>query len=215
MSVSGKTPRLAHGKAARFAATLRGDGGSIYGTTVDVHVALLRGINLGGKNRLPMKDLAAMFTDAGCGSVTTYIQSGNALFQASSGLARRIPALIEKAIAERFGYQVPVVTRTGGDLLRIVRGNPFLRAGADEGTLHVAFLAGAPAAARVKALDPERSPPDGFAVRGREIYLHCPKGFARTKLTNAYFDSKLGTMSTVRNWRTVLKLRELTAGSVA
>jgi uncharacterized protein (DUF1697 family) len=182
---------------------------------VELHVALLRGINLGGKNRLPMKDLAAMFADAGCGSVKTYIQSGNVLFQASSVLARRIPALIEKAIADRYGYQVPVVTRTGGDLLRIVRGNPFLRAGADEGTLHVAFLAGPPAASKVKTLDPNRSPPDAFAVRGREIYLHCPTGFARTKLTNFYFDSKLGTTSTVRNWRTVGKLLELTAGSPA
>jgi uncharacterized protein (DUF1697 family) len=93
-----------------------------------------------------------------------------------------------------------------------VRGNPFLEAGADIGTLHVAILADAPAAAKVKALDPDRSPPDAFAVRGREIYLQCPNGYGRTKLTNAYFDSKLATTSTVRNWRTVLKLVELAGG---
>ena len=175
-----------------------------------VHVALLRGINLGGKNRLPMKDLAAMFTDAGCGSVSTYIQSGNVVFEAPAALARLLPSLIEKSIADRFGYQVPVVTRTGSELRRIVRGNPFLRSGADPGTLHVAFLADAPAAARVKALDAGRSAPDAFAVRGREIFLHCPNGFARTRLTNAYFDSKLGTTSTVRNWNTVVTLLDLT-----
>ena len=176
---------------------------------MDVHVALLRGINLGGKNRLPMKDLAAMFTDAGCGSITTYIQSGNVVFEAPPVLARRIPARIEKAIADRFGYRVPVVTRTGAELHKVVRGNPFLRAGAEAGTLHVAFLARPPAAAKVKALDPGRSPPDSFAARGREIYLHCPNGLGRTKLTNAYFDSKLGTISTVRNWKTVEALLEL------
>jgi len=177
---------------------------------MELHVALLRGINLAGKNRLRMKDLAALFTDAGCGSVATYIQSGNVVFAASPVLARRIPALIEKAISNDFGFRVPVVTRTGRELRRIVRGNPFLKAGADAETLHVAFLAGTPAAARAKALDPDRSPPDAFSVRGREIYLHCPNGFARTKLTNAYFDSKLGTTSTVRNWRTVETLLELT-----
>ncbi len=176
---------------------------------MDVHVALLRGVNLGGKNRLPMKDLATMFTDAGCGSVTTYIQSGNVVFDASPGLARRIPALVEKAIANQFGYRVPVVTRTGGELRKIVRANPFLRAGAEAGTLHVAFLSDLPATAKVKALDPDRSPPDAFAVRGREIYLQCPNGYGRTKLTNGYFDSKLATTSTVRNWRTVMKLLEL------
>jgi uncharacterized protein (DUF1697 family) len=176
---------------------------------VDVHVALLRGINLAGRNRLSMKDLAAMFTDGGCGSVATYIQSGNVVFEASPALARRIPVLIEKAIADGFGYHIPVVTRTAGELHKVVRGNPFLRAGADAGTLHVAFLAGSPAAAKVKALDPDRSPPDAFAVRGREIYLHCPNGFARTRLTNAYFDSKLATTSTVRNWKTVKTLLEL------
>jgi len=156
-----------------------------------------------------MKDLASIFEGAGCGSVATYIQSGNVLFEASSALARRIPTLVEKAILERFGYRVPVVTRTGDEIRKVVRGNPFLRGGADAGTLHVAFLAGAPTGAKVKALDPDRSPPDEFAVRGREIYLRCPNGFARTKLTNAYFDSKLGTTSTVRNWKTVEALLEL------
>src|SRR3989304_1372124 len=83
---------------------------------MNVHVALLRGINGGGKNMLPMKDLAAMFTNAGCASVSTYIQSGNVVFEASPALSRRIPTLIEKVIADRFGYQVPVVTRSGAGL---------------------------------------------------------------------------------------------------
>ena len=179
---------------------------------MEAHVALLRGINLAGRNRLPMKDLAAMFSNAGCESVATYIQSGNVVFRASPALARGIPERIEKAISKSFGYQVPVVTRTGAEMRRIVRANPFLRSGADEAFLHVAFLDARPVAARVRALDPDRSPPDVFAVRGREIYLHCPNGYGRSKLTNGYFDSKLAATSTVRNWRTVLELLELASG---
>ena len=153
-----------------------------------------------------MRDLESLFTAAGCRSVATYIQSGNVVFEASPALVKRVPALIESAIADRYGFQVPVVTRTGRELRAIVRGNPFLKRGAHIETLHVAFLEERPAAADVKALDPDRSPPDAFVVRGREIYLHCPNGYGRSKLTNAYFDSKLGTTSTVRNWKTLLAL---------
>jgi uncharacterized protein (DUF1697 family) len=173
-----------------------------------VYVALLRGINIGGR-RLPMKDLAAMFVDAGCSHVTTYIQSGNVVFQANPAMAKRIPPRVAAAIKQRFGFDVPVVTRTDAELHDVARGNPFVPEGADPETLHVAFLVETPDAARIALLDCDRSPPDKFVVRGREIFLHCPNGVARTKLTNGYFDTKLGTVSTMRNWRTVLKLLEL------
>jgi uncharacterized protein (DUF1697 family) len=170
------------------------------------HVALLRGVNVGGKNRLPMKALAAMFADAGCGKVRTYIQSGNVVFAATPALAAEIPASIAAGIAERFGFQAPVVTRTAAQLRQVVAGNPFLAAGAPESALHVLFLADAPNPARVATLDPDRSPPDAFMARGQEIYLHAPNGLARSKLTNDYFDRTLGTISTGRNWRTVTTL---------
>ena len=178
--------------------------------SVGVHVALLRGINVGGKNMLPMKNLIAMFADAGCSAVRTYIQSGNVVFEARQDLANTIPALIAAAISDRFGARVPVITRTAAELREVARSNPFLRAGVDTGTLHVMFLANSPEAGKVASLDPNRSSTDEFVVRGREVYLRCPNGLARTKLTNEYFDSKLATTSTVRNWRTVLKLLQLT-----
>jgi uncharacterized protein (DUF1697 family) len=156
-----------------------------------------------------MKELSALFSEAGCKSVATYIQSGNVVFQAAAPLARKIPSLIEKAIEDRLGLNVPVITRSAGELRRIVGRNPFLKTGADVSRLHVVFLADPPSASVLKSLDPDRSPPDVFAVRGREIYLHCPNGFGRSKLSNAYFDSKLGTLSTVRNWRTVETLLQL------
>lgn len=175
----------------------------------NVHVALLRGINVGGRNKLPMSSLVEIFNDAGCSHVRTYIQSGNVVFEAAPALASRIPAVIAQAVLERFGFEVPVVVRTAEDFSEIVQANPFLKAGADERTLHVAYLADLPDVARIGALDLNRPPPDEFEVRGREIYLRCPDGLARTKLTNAYFDSKLGTTSTVRNWRTTLRLLAL------
>jgi uncharacterized protein (DUF1697 family) len=107
---------------------------------------------------------------------------------------------------------VPVVVRSADELCAVARANPFLRKASDTAALHVAFLADAPAADKVAVLDPKRSPPDEFAVVGREIYLRCPTGMAKTKLTNAYFDSKLATISTARNWNTVLKLIELAGG---
>jgi uncharacterized protein (DUF1697 family) len=176
------------------------------------HVALLRGINVGGKNRLPMKDLVAMFHDSGCSDVQTYIQSGNVLFRADTTLARRAPGLIEKAISDRLGLRIPVLTRTTAELEDIASHNPFLAAGADPKILHVAFLLDRPSKPGIAALDPDRSPPDEFAVRGREIYLRFPNGVAGSKLTTRYFDSTLATTSTVRNWSTVLKLIELAGG---
>jgi len=174
-----------------------------------VHVALLRGINVGGKNKLLMKDLAGMFTEAGCADVRTYIQSGNVVFRAGPALVRRIPKLIAAAVSERFDLRVPVIVRTADELRRTAARNPFLRDGKGPEGLHVMFLADAPTPARVSALDADRSPPDEFVVRGREIYLHYPNGAARTRLTNDYFDSCLATTSTVRNWRTVLTLLEM------
>src|SRR6266508_1263889 len=181
-------------------------------TNQPAHVALLRGINLGGRNKLPMKDLAALFAKAGCADVRTYIQSGNVVFRASEQVAARVPEQVRAAIEERFGLQVPVVLRTAEELRAASEHNPFLANGpdgVDTAALHVMFLDDEPTDERAAALDPERSPGDAFALRGREIYLHCPNGLARTKLTNDYFDRKLATTSTVRNWNTVLRLLEM------
>ncbi|MDE2989698.1 MAG: DUF1697 domain-containing protein [Chloroflexota bacterium] len=177
-----------------------------------VHVALLRAINVGGTKKLLMADLRAMFEAAGCTDVRTYIQSGNVVFRAEPALAERIPALVEAEIVTTKGFEVPVVTRSAAELDAVVTGNPFLAAGADPTQLHVGFLAEAPTAARIAELDPDRSPGDAFEVRGREVYLHFPNGTARSKLTVDYFDRTLGTTITIRNWRTVGKLREMTGG---
>jgi uncharacterized protein (DUF1697 family) len=174
------------------------------------HVALLRGINVGGKNVVPMKDLAAVFADAGCRDVRTYIQSGNVVFRGPA--PARLRGVLEARIERTFGLRVPVVLRTADELAAVTRSNPYLDDDPSTDALHVVFLADQPTDAAAASLDPKRSPPDTFTVMGREIYLRCPAGVGRSKLTNAYFDGKLSTVSTVRNWRTVLKLLELAGG---
>ena len=178
----------------------------------DTYVALLRGINVGGKNKLPMTDLIALCTDAGGTAVQTYIQSGNVVFQVEPEAAANLPAKLTALISERFGYRISVVLRSATQIAEIVRSNPFLATGASEETLHVMFLTDLPSAEQAASLDPIRSAPDAFAVCGSEIYLHLPDGVKDTKLTNAYFDAKLATVSTSRNWKTVTKLLGLMNG---
>ena len=176
---------------------------------VGTYIALLRAINVSGKNKLPMNDLRDLVTGLGALDVRTYIQSGNVVFDAAESLAERLPDLLRRAIEDRFGFRVPVLMPNAKELSLVATGNPLLKPDVDLRTLHVAFLPERPSAARVGALDPDRSLPDEFAVRGWEIYLRCPNGYGRTKLTNAYFDSKLAVTTTVRSWRTVLKLVEM------
>jgi uncharacterized protein (DUF1697 family) len=172
------------------------------------HVALLRGINVGGNNPLPMKDLARLFSDAGCTNVRTYIQSGNVIFDAAAD-APKVTSTVSAQIQKKFGYRIPVISRTAEQLIQTIESNPYLKSVADERWLHVYFLAGAPNAAAIASLDPTRSAPDAFHVLGQEIFLHLPNGMGRSKLTNAYFDAKLSTTCTARNWATVLKLAEM------
>jgi len=172
-------------------------------------VLLLRGVNVGGKNRLPMSCLQTVCEEAGCREVRTFIQSGNVVCSAPPKQVAALPGQISRRLLERFGLTVPAVLRTAPQLRAAVAGNPFLADGADPDQLHLVFLADRPSAAQVAALDPERSPPDRFAVRGREVYLCVPQGMAKTRLTSAYLDGTLGTVGTARNWRTVSTLLSL------
>ncbi|HVI03602.1 MAG TPA: DUF1697 domain-containing protein [Enhygromyxa sp.] len=171
-----------------------------------LHLALMRGINLGSKNKLAMRDLAAAFEQLGCSDVTTRGNTGNVLFRAPAKLLKRLPEQVTALLEQEFGVKSPVILRSHADLIAACEQNPFLAEGCDASKLHVAFLTVEPEPARIEELDPDRSPPDRFAVIGRQIYMHCPEGLARTKLSNAWFDSKLKTISTVRTWNVVNQL---------
>jgi len=173
------------------------------------YVALLRAINLGPKNKVPMAELTKIFAAARCSDVRTYIQSGNVVFCASPTIASALRGDLQRRIRKQFDLEVPVVLRTVDEMKAVLRENPYAKRSGMENSTGVMFLADLPAPERVKSLDPKRSPGEEYVVKGREIYLWLPNGFGRSKLSNAYFDSKLTTVSTARNWRTVLKLTEM------
>jgi uncharacterized protein (DUF1697 family) len=172
------------------------------------YAALLRGINLGSRNKVAMADLRALCEALGAEDVATYVQSGNVVFKSADG-AEKLARAIERRIRRDLGLSVTVVVLTRPQLAKVLAGNPFVKAKQDPSKLHVTFLAEKPARGRVSKLDPERSEPDEFRLVGQQIYLHCPNGYGRTKLTNAYFEKQLGIAATTRNWRTVTKLGEL------
>lgn len=184
-------------------------------------IALLRGINVGGKHSVPMDLLKKLFSDAGAKDVATYIQSGNVVFTApdSVGTAatarssgHKIAASVQKAIAAKLKFDVPIVVRTADQLNAIIKANPFpQKAKRDPGLLYVAFLLDVPPKERLATLDPKRSPPDELKVSktNSELYISYATGSARSKITNAWLDSTLKTVSTLRNWNTVLALQKI------
>lgn len=167
-------------------------------------IALLRAVNVGGNNLLPMKALPALFTGLGHTDPVTYIQSGNVVFRCQNPDMQAVSAALQQRIAEVFGLDVAVVTRTAAELARVVADNPFPAEGAQ--ALYVMFLVNLPSEQAVARVDPLRSPPDRFVVRGREVYLHLDTGAGKTRLTGAYLEKCLGTLGTARNWRTVTRL---------
>jgi uncharacterized protein (DUF1697 family) len=174
---------------------------------VVAYVAMLRGINVSGRNKIKMSDLQALFAGIGHTDVVTYIQSGNVVFKSDEKRAAAVTAEIEQRIARELGFDVPVVLRTKADLTKVIAANPF--AAGDRARVYVTFLAKKPEAMLVRALGDHAAPPEEFRVVGREVYLHCPSGYGTTKLNNTFWERKLNVASTTRNWNTVTKLLEL------
>lgn len=170
------------------------------------HLALLRGVNVGGKNRLPMADLRDRFVEAGASDVRTYIQSGNVWFSAEPDQAETVARRVHAALVAR-GLETPVIVRDREAWLRLIAGNPFPEA--EPTQLHAVLLADVPPPDVLKRLDPDRSPPDRIVARGDVVYLHTPNGVARTRYTHDWLDRTLATVSTARNWKTVRALADL------
>ena len=155
-----------------------------------------------------MADLRDIFTVAAARRCRPTFRAGTSVFEAAQDLAERAPEIVNRAIRQRFGYETAIIVRSGEELRQVVASNPFDTSG-DPRFLQVAFLEDTPGPEAVSRLDPQRSPPDAFAVRGRNVHLHYPNGVARSKLTNEYLAAQLQTASTMRNWRTVLTLLEM------
>lgn len=166
------------------------------------HVVLLRGVNVGGRNKLPMADLRAALESAGYREVVTYIQSGNIALTADRCHGPDVSAVI----TTEFGLDVPVVVRTADQLRATVAANPFPDMIDQPKFLHVFFSQDPLAAEAVTGLDHDRFLPDRMAAGEAEIYVAYRTGVAGSKLTNAVLDRAVGQVTTARNWNTVLKL---------
>ena len=182
-------------------------GGSKRGTKGKTWVALLRGVNLGARNKVSMAELRELVEGLGAEDVTTYVQSGNVVFR-SSGTRDGLTSAIEDEIRSRLGLDVTVMLRTGAEIAKLVAANPFAAGEADESKLHVTFLAERPDRARVAELEQKRFEPDDFRITAGAVYLHWPQGYGRSKLSNAFFEKHLDVPATTRNWRTVTALAE-------
>jgi uncharacterized protein (DUF1697 family) len=169
-----------------------------------VYVALLRGVNVGGNNKLPMKSLCALCEVQGCKAVQTYIQSGNIVFQASAKVAAAFPAKLKAQIQEEFGFETTVILRTAAELRAAAENNPFP---ADYS--HVMFLDAEPNVTDAVKLDPPCTGKEAFSLRGKEIFLYLPDGAGRSKMAAYRYDKVLRTAVSMRNWRTVQQLLAL------
>jgi uncharacterized protein (DUF1697 family) len=181
--------------------------------TPSSYIALLRGINVGGHKIIKMDALREAFVKMGFGDVATYVQSGNVVFKAPMKVSGDLAKKIEEMLLRRFNMTVPVMVRTAEEMRAALRNNPFLKEkGIAPDTLHVTFLSQAPQKTAVKGLDAIAAGPDRFHCCGQEIYLHCPNGFAGTKLSINVFEKLLMVGATTRNWNTVNKLWEMARG---
>ncbi len=176
-------------------------------------VCLVRGINVGGRVIVRMEALRASFESLGCTEVRTHVQSGNVIFRTREDSAETLARRVEKRLLDDFGRRVDVFVLSPAELRRIASANPFLEdPKIDVAKLHVTFLSRAPGRAAAKALDALPAGSDRFHLAGRAVYLHCPGGYGRTKLSNNALERALSVRATTRNWRTVTTLRELAAG---
>ena len=172
------------------------------------YVALFRGINVGGKNTLPMKELVAILEGVGAQKVKTYIQSGNAVFVCKDKEPSKLSRQIRAEIKKRCGFDPHVLLLGLGEFEESIRQNPFPEAESDPATLHAGFLAASPERPDVKTLESLKSESERFRLIGRVFYLHAPEGIGRSKLA-AKAEKMLGVPMTDRNWRTVTTIQKL------
>ena len=170
-----------------------------------IWIGLLRGINVGGKNVLPMNKLAMDLESLKLKNVRTYIQSGNVIFDSSVKTALSLSTMIGEKIEKEHGFRPQVLVLDGKTLREAIRLNPFPKAVSDPKSLHFFFLAEPATDPDIAALDAAKASTESFRLTGDVFYLHAPNGIGRSKLA-ANTEKHLGVVTTARNYRTVEKL---------
>jgi len=178
--------------------------------SMKTRVVLLRGINVGGKNPLRMKELAAILEELGAREVRTYIQSGNAVCLGPDGNAAALSRRIREAVSARRGFEPQVLVLPPEVIEQVVRENPFPEADGAPKTVHVGFLASVPENPDLQAIAALARDSESFHLTSTAFYLHAPEGIAKSKLA-ARAEKNLGVAMTLRNWRTVRALQDFVA----
>ncbi len=173
-----------------------------------IYLSLLRGINIGGHNKIKMADLKALYESLGLGQVTSYIQSGNVLFSSEENEPKeKLASRISLAIEAKFGFGVPVVIRTKEEMLQIVTQNPFTEeAETAPDKMVVMFLGSAPDVVTLAKVKEKIDDNSRFAFTGNTLYFFYPDGYGQTKWHSNFFEKQLRTTVTARNWTTTCKL---------
>ena len=168
---------------------------------------MLRGINVSGQKKIRMADLKSMYESLGLGNVQTYVQSGNVVFDSEERDVEKLKDVIEAQIEAIFGFSVPVLIRTGDDFRRVIDNHPF----AEEEAIRVlvTFLYEPPKSSKLEELSHYKDKVDQFTIGEREIFLFCPGGYGKTKLSNTFFEKKLDVIATTRNWKSVNALYQM------
>ena len=177
---------------------------------METYIALLRGINVSGQKMIKMGDLIKALEELNFSNIRTYIQSGNIIFQCDKTDPPQLAVMIAGNISDHFRFEVPVIIRTLAELEQVSENNPFLvKRTEDVDKLHVTFLSKEPDPVDLKKAEENSFPPDEFIISGKKVYLFCPNGYGRTKLTNTFFENRLKTTATTRNWKTIQTLLHL------
>jgi uncharacterized protein (DUF1697 family) len=172
---------------------------------MNTYVALFRGINVGGRNRLPMRELVDVLRGMGLQGIRTYIQSGNVVFQSDATDTLRLGESISVAVSESHGFSPRVLVLTLDEFEAAAESNPFPEAVSDHKTLHLYFLSAEPENPDLEALESIRADSERFTLQGKVFYLHAPDGIGRSRLA-ARVEKALGVAATARNWRSVTEI---------
>ena len=175
---------------------------------MNTYIALFRGINVGGKNLLPMNELVVLLEDIGTRNIKTYIQSGNVIFQSVEKNIVQLSKRLTIEIKKRHGFEPYVLILGLDEIEKAMAENPFPEAETDPSSLHLGFLAFTPKSPDLKKLDGLKKESERFHLTDNVFYLHAPEGVGRSKLA-ASTEKLLGVPMTDRNWRTVCKIREM------
>jgi uncharacterized protein (DUF1697 family) len=177
-----------------------------------IYISLLRGINVGAQKRMSMETLRGIYKDLGFMNVRSYVQSGNVVFDSLAVNRSELVSCIEARIGQNCGYHVEVFIRRSDELQHILMGNPFLTVRNEEPSkLHVSFYYHSPSETLLSKLTAPSGITDELALGEMAVYLFCPNGYGKSKLSNSFFERKLGIPVTTRNWNTVNALYKMAA----